>query len=165
MRPSSVLDALRAILPPLAGSRTMAMIRMKKHVIPMIVLILMLNGCGAPTSVTAQTGPTSPVETVFTDTPSLAIPAAPSPISVATRSPTQAPEAVIVTAAKGNIFIRRGPDLAYNAVSVLMDGQSGKAVARDVLGGWLQIFIPDNPKETGWISIQSRYSEVKGDVM
>jgi hypothetical protein len=78
---------------------------------------------------------------------------------------TQTPEVVMVTAAKGNLFIRRGPDLAYNAVSVLIEGQNAKAVARDVLGGWLQIFLPDHPRETGWISIQSRYSEVKGDVM
>jgi hypothetical protein len=70
-----------------------------------------------------------------------------------------------VTAVKGNLFIRRGPDFAYNSLSVLMDGHSVRALARDVLGRWLQVSLPDHPKETGWISIQSRYSVVEGDIM
>jgi hypothetical protein len=148
----------------MAGSRDdMAMMKMKKHAIPMIVLVLVLSGC-KPIVYLTQTSVPPPVDTVSTHRP-FTMAAAPSSIPGAPESPTQAPEAVIVTAVKGNLFIRRGPDLAYNAVSVLVDGQSGRAVARDVLGGWLQIFIPDHPQETGWISIQSRYSEVKGDLM
>jgi hypothetical protein len=85
------------------------------------------------------------------------------PIATPTISITPAPS-VTVTAAKGNLFIRRGPDLAFNAVSVLMDGQSAQALARDVLGKWLQIPLPDDPGKTGWISIQSHYSVVSGDV-
>jgi hypothetical protein len=70
----------------------------------------------------------------------------------------------MVSAVKGNLFIRRGPDLAYDSVSVLMDGQSAKALARDVLSKWVQISIPDDPQKTGWISIQSHYTIVSGDV-
>jgi hypothetical protein len=46
-----------------------------------------------------------------------------------------------------------------------MDGQSATALARDVLAGWLQIPIPGQPGKTGWVSIQSHYSVVIGDVM
>jgi hypothetical protein len=45
-----------------------------------------------------------------------------------------------------------------------MDGQSAKVLGRDVLEKWLQISLPDHPNETGWISNQSRYTVVSGDV-
>lgn len=77
---------------------------------------------------------------------------------------THTPQMVTVAALKGNLFIRRGPDLAYNAISALLDGQSVTAHARDVLGKWLQVSLPDHPEEIGWISIQSHYTLVNGDV-
>jgi hypothetical protein len=91
-------------------------------------------------------------------------PSTPSPFPIATQSPTQTPQAVTVAAVKGNVFIRRGPDLAYNSISVLMNGQSATARGRDVLEKWLQISLPDHPEQIGWISIQSHYSVVSGDV-
>lgn len=100
------------------------------------------------------------VESVASLTPTI------TPIATQTDSITPTPTlpSVTVTAVKGNLFIRRGPDLAYNAVSVLMDGQSVKAFARDVLSKWLQVSIPDSPEKTGWISIQSHYTVVSGNV-
>lgn len=87
----------------------------------------------------------------------------PAPTLAITASPTLA--IVTVTAAKGNLFIRRGPDLGFNPVSVLMDGQSAQALARDVLARWVQIPIPGHPERTGWVSIQSHYSLISGNVM
>jgi len=54
--------------------------------------------------------------------------------------------------------------LAFNAVAVLLDGESEPVLARDVLGKWVQIPIPGQSR-TGWISIQTKYSIVSGDVM
>jgi hypothetical protein len=71
---------------------------------------------------------------------------------------------VRVSAVKGNLFIRRGPDMAFNPIAVLKAGQTAPAMARDVLAGWLQISIPDAPGKTGWVSIQTQYSIVSGDV-
>jgi uncharacterized protein YgiM (DUF1202 family) len=71
----------------------------------------------------------------------------------------------MITAAKGNLFIRRGPGFSYNPVSVLSDGESVQAFARDILAKWVQIPIPANPQKTGWISVQSHYSVVSGKVM
>jgi len=88
-----------------------------------------------------------------------------TPVPTETMFPTPTLQAIVVTAAKGNVFIRRGPDLAYDAVSVLMDGQSVKALARDVLAKWLQITIPGHPEKTGWISIQTHFVSVSGEVM
>lgn len=94
------------------------------------------------------------------------LPPTATPIATQTSSitPTTTLSSVTVTAIKGNLFIRRGPDLAYDAVSVLMDGQSVRALARDVLSKWLQVQVPDDPQKTGWVSIQSHYTVVSGNV-
>ncbi|HTP03509.1 MAG TPA: hypothetical protein VMJ64_19195 [Anaerolineales bacterium] len=54
--------------------------------------------------------------------------------------------------------------MAYNSVAVLYDGQSAQAQARDVLSNWLQIPIPGSSAVLGWVSIQTVYSSVNGDV-
>ncbi len=77
---------------------------------------------------------------------------------------TALPTRVVVTAAKGNVFIRRGPDFAFNAIDTLMQGESAKAVARDVLAEWLEIPLPDDSGKMGWISIQSQFTSVDGNV-
>lgn len=70
---------------------------------------------------------------------------------------------VTISAVKGNLFIRRGPDMAFNPVDVLYEGTSAKAIARDVLADWVQIEIP-NSNKTGWVSVQTKYSQVSGDL-
>jgi hypothetical protein len=72
---------------------------------------------------------------------------------------------VQITAVKGNLYIRRGPYMAYNPISVLEKGQSATALARDILAHWLQIPLPGQPDKTGWVSVQTDYSSVIGDVM
>ena len=37
-------------------------------------------------------------------------------------------------------------------------------MARDVLGEWLQIPLPGISEQTGWISIQTRFTAVSGDL-
>jgi hypothetical protein len=70
---------------------------------------------------------------------------------------------VTISAVKGNIFIRRGPDMAFNPIDVLYKDTSAKVIARDVLSNWVQIKIPNSDK-TGWVSIQTKYSQIKGEV-
>lgn len=121
---------------------------------------LILNACSGretPRPVGA------PAATAHTSTATQS-PLAPTPTQSSTIRPTAAPAItlVTVTAAGGNVFIRRGPDLAYDSVGVLADGQRVTALARDVLGNWLQIEVPGT-SEPGWISIQSRYTIVDGE--
>jgi len=66
-------------------------------------------------------------------------------------------------AVKGNLFIRRGPDMAFNPVGVLYEGTSAVVIAQDMLSDWVQIEIPDSTG-TGWVSVQTRYSAVNGDL-
>ncbi len=83
--------------------------------------------------------------------------------------PTIAPTATVIlpsvtiTAATGNIFIRRGPGLPYNPIGVLRKGTSAQIIAQDVLSDWVQINIPDSDA-TGWVSIQTIYSKIDGDL-
>jgi uncharacterized protein YraI len=69
---------------------------------------------------------------------------------------------VTITAAGGNLYIRRGPGFPYNQVGVLYKGTSAVVIARDVLSKWVQINIPDSD-ETGWVSNQSQFSRLNGE--
>jgi hypothetical protein len=69
---------------------------------------------------------------------------------------------ITISAVNGNLFIRRGPGLPYNQIGVLYKGTSAEVIARDVLSKWVQIIIP-NSDVTGWVSIQSQYSQLNGD--
>jgi len=130
-----------------------------------IFTILVLSACtltAVPTSPTSTSTETAlPIITTVVDTPT----ERPSSTPTATIFQTQISNAVSVTAKKGNLFIRRGPDLAFNATSTLLDGETERALARDVLSKWVEIPIPGQPGITGWISIQTQYSVVSGDVI
>jgi hypothetical protein len=70
---------------------------------------------------------------------------------------------VTLHAVKGNLFIRRGPDMAFNPVGVLYKDTSANVIARDVLSNWVQVEIPNSDK-TGWVSIQTEYSQIVGEI-
>jgi len=134
-----------------------------------LLLVLLLTGCvRARLGATPALPPVQDIEPVITqETDSFASPTAeieaatPIPIEISP-TPTSLPN-VTVTAIKGNLFIRRGPDLAYNPTGILYKDTSAKAIARDVLSDWIQIIIPGS-ENTGWVSIQTRYSRVDGNV-
>jgi hypothetical protein len=143
----------------------------------LIVLTLIVSACkvtpGTTQTDVALPGGT-PIEATPANTPSpvatgqttnLPYTTSPSLTPTITTSPTSTSQAIVITTEKGNVFVRRGPDLAYNAVSVLMDGQSVMGLARDVLAHWVQIPIPGQSGKTGWISIQTHFVALSGDVM
>lgn len=70
---------------------------------------------------------------------------------------------VTITAARGNLYIRRGPDMAYSRIGVLKKGESAEVIGQDVLSRWVQIKIP-NSDLTGWVSIMTDFSEINGDL-
>jgi len=70
---------------------------------------------------------------------------------------------VTISAVKGNTFIRRGPDMAFNPIGVFSKDTSAKVLARDVLDKWAQIQIP-NSNKTGWMYIQSDFLRVEGEI-
>jgi len=130
----------------------------------LLLVSLLLTAC-APRAV-----PSAPVQAATPSTPVSTVAALPSSTPAApadlTPLPSSTPttQSISVSAVKGNLYIRRGPSVAYNSVAVLYDGQSAQAQARDVLSNWLQIPIPGSSAVLGWVSIQTVYSSVNGDV-
>lgn len=88
----------------------------------------------------------------------------PQPTAVIISSSTPFPSAkVTITAVKGNLFIRRGPGMAYNPIGVLNKGDTLSVLARDVLSNWVQVPLSQSG-ETGWISVRTKYSSLSGDI-
>jgi hypothetical protein len=140
----------------------------KQYWIIAFALALLIQACAAGNaaetrnvSATQEKAPLSetplPENHVPTQTPEAAPP-------TSTEAPTPTLSIVKVTAVKGNLYIRRGPGMAYNPIGVLKKGESAYGLARDVLSTWIQINIPGQPDKTGWVSIQTDYSEVSGSV-
>jgi hypothetical protein len=133
-----------------------------------VFLVVLLTGCataydgarGLPVTTKAVLPEgTSPGGSVASSVPTLA----PTVTAGATSVPTLSPSGVMVTT-KGNLYIRRGPDLAFDPISVLPRGQTAFPNGRDVLSHWLRIQLPGNPSKFGWISIMSEFTLVVGDV-
>jgi uncharacterized protein YgiM (DUF1202 family) len=70
---------------------------------------------------------------------------------------------VTILAVTGNLYIRRGPSTKYSRIGVLTKGTSAEVIGQDVLSKWVQINIP-NSNATGWVSIQTNYHRVDGDL-
>ena len=136
-----------------------------------VVLAFLIQACGGPpTYITVATSPVlDPVQAVVlpqTPSPSaLQLTVTPAMTLTATAVVRQTSSKVTISVINGNLYIRRGPDLGLNPISALMNGQTATALARDVLANWIQIRTPEDHKKTGWISIQTNYSVVTGDVM
>lgn len=128
-----------------------------------ILLVLFLIGC-APQAMTVDDRP----QTVTATSIQLSVTSTSTPqptvivASTSTQIPTPQP-AVTITAVGGNLYIRRGPDLAYNRIGVLKKGESAQVIAQDVLSNWVQINIP-NSELTGWVSVMTNFSEISGDL-
>jgi hypothetical protein len=69
---------------------------------------------------------------------------------------------VTISAVKGNIYIRRGPGMAYDPIGVLYKDTSTAVIARDVLARWAQVAIQDSDR-MGWIYVKSQFAKVDGD--
>ena len=62
-------------------------------------------------------------------------------------------------------FYPAGPRPGVQSDRCSYGWKSVTAFERDVLANWLQIPVPDQPGKMGWVSIQSHFSVVSGDVM
>lgn len=135
----------------------------RKKLFTFLLLVLLTQACTQVKSdVTAA--PTAQNTALPTRTKAVPMPTAriipTATLVIPTKTP--APKAAI-RAVKGNLFIRRGPDMAYNQIGVLYKNTTADILARDVLAKWVQIFIP-NSTDTGWVSVLTQYSKVEGDL-
>jgi hypothetical protein len=72
---------------------------------------------------------------------------------------------VTVTVVNGDLSIRTGPDMSFDAIAKLQDGETVTVLARSIMEGWVQIQIPSQTDKTGWISIQTNYSIINGKML
>lgn len=111
----------------------------------------------------AQQSQPSAVETPTADEQTVSLAEIPSPtVAVA---PSATSPAVTVTVVNGDLSIRTGPDLSFDAIAKLQDGETVTVLARSIMDGWVKIEIPSQAGKTGWISIQTNYSIVTGDLL
>jgi hypothetical protein len=134
-----------------------------------LLFVLLTQAC---VQVRLDTPPALPtaqdIESITTEARTAPLATSTAPVAIPTAmeiipTPTSTLSKVTLSAIKGNIFIRRGPDMAYNPTGVLYKDTSAPIIARDVLSKWVQIIIPKSDK-TGWVSIQTTYSRVTGDL-
>jgi hypothetical protein len=137
-----------------------------------IAIVIFSQACAATTPAVSETPFSQPATLLSTqplplNTPTPVIDSITSTAGTPTNdvAVTKPASVIKVTAINGNIFIRRGPNLAYNPISVLKKGESATGLARDVLARWVKISIPGQPDKTGWVSIQTDYTLVNGSVM
>ncbi|MBT3712657.1 MAG: hypothetical protein HN736_01840 [Anaerolineae bacterium] len=145
----------------------------KQSLIAIVMLIAFLaQACLQTVEKDMDAPQSSPaVSETSTWTPSPASPTAlptatKTPISntpTASPAPTQVQE-VVFTVSGGNLNMRRGSDLAYNFVGVLYDGDVADAIGRDRRGDWLLVELPSNPDMKGWVTTETEYSSVEGNI-
>jgi hypothetical protein len=90
-----------------------------------------------------------------------------TPRVVATRTLIATPTAgaVSITAVNGDIAIRTGPAIVFDAIDSIRAGQTLPVLARSIQDGWLQVPISSRPGELGWVSSKSGFSRVDGYVL
>lgn len=119
-----------------------------------------------PTLPPLPSTPTTEEKSIPTET--VEPPAPTTEIKQATLAPrpsaTSRPEGTTVTAATGNLYIRRGPGSIYNIVAGLSKGVTTKAVGRNEKSDWLAIEIPNANGKVGWISMGTSYTQLNGSM-
>ena len=132
-----------------------------------VVLVIISTACGASQAST-PTATKTPMETLATIIPtespknvSFAVSATPT-IQV---TPSATKSVITVTAVNGNLSIRSGPDITFDAIAALKDGETVKALARSIMDGWVQIPIPSQEGKTGWVLLKTNYFVVTGNVL
>lgn len=118
----------------------------------LLVVAALVLACNFPSTL-LQSPPASQVPAQATSTPGPGIAASavnPSPIPTATISPT--PTVPQVTPNSVNVNCRSGPDVAYNAVSALLLGQTAQIDGRNQDSSWWYIYDPQNPGQFCWVA-------------
>jgi uncharacterized protein YgiM (DUF1202 family) len=119
-----------------------------------------------PTQAPSPDTPTAEIK--IKPTLTVEIPAVSNEIKPATLAPqpiaSPLPDGVTVTAATGNLFIRRGPGSTYNIIAGLSKGVTAKAAGRNEKNDWLAIEIPNANGKVGWISMGTSYTQLNGSM-
>lgn len=159
-------------------------VKLKVHTIFILLCIvtLGLQSCAFPDASQAEATPGNSAsgdiptwtprsaDLTLTALPTATKPASVSAVQSGTSAPTitpastPAPKQVTFAVKNGNLNIRRGPSVDYNYVGVLYDGERAIAVGRDRISRWVLIELPGQPGVKGWVTTETDYSTIQGDV-
>ncbi len=140
----------------------------RKFLIFALSALLVLQGC-FPTQTSTSDDEVQPTEEIIVNDPAPIIATEtplPSPTPAPTTEPAPTPTAVpsvSIIASGGNLYIRRGPETAYNRIGILYKGSSAEVIGQDILSKWVQVRIP-NTDQTGWISLLTPFTTIEGDL-
>jgi len=138
--------------------------RVSKIYAALLALALFSQACSAsqqPAPVEAKSLPTAVAATSST-TPTKVD--QPTKTTAVESTPSPASRSVTITAVEGDIAIRQGPDSSFDATASLKDGETAIVLARSIMNGWIQIEVPSQSGETGWVWVETGYSIVNGDL-
>lgn len=146
----------------------------------LFLIALVVQGCALPGNTTTEAvSATSSSGEIPTWTPrpgeAVAQPTASAPASAMeaetaaqsvtdTPRPSPTPKVVTISMEGGTLNVRRGPSTAYNPISYLNDGETATVVGRDRISRWVLIEVPSAPGSRGWVTTETEYTVVKGDV-
>jgi hypothetical protein len=132
-----------------------------------IVLAFSSQACGSPQQPTqiATESQSATAEPTSTPAPTAEIQPTKTPTLTVAATPTTTSSKVTISAVEGDIAIRKGPDATFDAIAKLQNGETATVLARSIMNGWVQVEIPSQTGETGWISVQTNYSIVNGNLL
>ncbi len=122
--------------------------RMRRRLLLPVVVALLL-ACSFPTAL--QTQPPSAVPVLNTATPGTPA-STETPAATLTPTPIPTPSVPQVTPNSVNVNCRSGPDVAYDATSVLMLGQTAQIAGRNDDSSWWYINDPANAGQFCWVA-------------
>jgi hypothetical protein len=132
-----------------------------------LVLAFFSQACSAdqqPAPAEAESQPAAVAPTSFPVSTMVVEPTkTPTPTVEITASPF--PTGITITAVEGDVAIRKGPDTSFDAIAKLQDGETATILARSIMDGWVQIEIPSQEGQTGWISVQTNFSVINGNLL
>ncbi|MBI4787814.1 MAG: SH3 domain-containing protein [Chloroflexi bacterium] len=117
------------------------------------VLMLALLACQVANLLPGATPSPTPTRTRTTTPTVVARATAPPLPTVAPVPPTPVPEPVRATA-NDNLRVRAAPSTSAAIVDRLTKGASAVVTGRNADSSWLQIVLPSNANQRGWISAQ-----------
>jgi len=142
------------------------MLKSSKIYFLILMLAVTAQACSAaPTPSPAATKSATQNQPSAIESSNVAISLAQTPTPTIEVAPSAILPAVMVTVVNGDLSIRTGPDLSFDAIAKLQDGETVAVLARSIMDGWVKIQIPSQAGETGWISIQTNYSIVTGNLL
>jgi hypothetical protein len=132
-----------------------------------VVLAFSSQACGSPQqpAQTATESQPSTAEPTSTPVPTEQVQLTKTPAPTVEVTPTTTSPKVTISAVQGDVAIRKGPDATFDAIAKLQNGETATVLARSIMNGWVQIEIPSQTGETGWISVDTNYSIVNGNLL